>query len=220
MRSVPRTKLPQRIIHAFTPEQMDALLGVCDLDTAAGFRNYTVLLVFMDTGIRVSELCSLRLGGIHDDYLAVIGKNDKEREVGLSPATVRALWKYAHQYRPEVPEHEDHVFLTRFRTPLERSYVWKLLQELGAEAGITGVRIAPHTLRHSFAKAWLSNGGELIKLSRVLGHTDIQTTQTYLKDFSSHDARVEHTKYSPVSAHRLGRPTRRPTRKQGKQRDA
>ncbi len=84
MHSVPRTKLPQRIIHAFTPEQMDALLGVCDLDTASGFRNYTVLLVFMDTGIRVSELCSLRLAGIHDDYLTVIGKFDKEREVGLS----------------------------------------------------------------------------------------------------------------------------------------
>jgi len=207
MRTIPRTKVPSYLIPAFSPQQMEALLAACDLTTPTGFRDHAVLLVFMDTGIRVGELCGLRLDGIYEDYLTVFGKNSKEREVGLSPATVRALWKYIHQYRPAVPEHEQHVFLTRFRTPLEPSMVWKILQHLGETAGIEGVRVSPHTLRHSFAKAWLSNGGELIKLSRVLGHTDIQTTQTYLKDFTARDARAEHTRFSPVAAHHLSRHT-------------
>jgi integrase/recombinase XerD len=202
---VPDPKVPKYLIPAFSPQQMEALLAVCNTDSVYGFRNYTMLLVFMDTGIRVSELCGLRIQGIHEDYLTVFGKGSKEREVGLSPATVRALWRYVHQFRPQAPAQEDQVFLTRFKTPLEKSYVWKLLQELGAQAGIEGVRISPHTLRHSFAKQWLVNGGELINLSRVLGHTDIQTTQTYLKEFTAREARSEHTRFSPVATHHLGR---------------
>jgi len=210
MRMVPQTKVPKYIIPAFTPQQMQDLLAVCDLDTTVGFRNYTMLLVLMDTGIRVSELCRLTLAGVHEDYLTVVGKGDattlgKEREVGLSPTTARALWKYIHQYRPAVSEHEQRVFLTRFKTPFDASYVWKVLREIGEEAGIEGVRISPHTLRHSFAKEWLANGGELIKLSRVMGHTDIETTQVYLKDFTARDARGEHSRFSPVAIHHLGK---------------
>lgn len=218
MRMVPQTKVPKYIIPAFTPQQMQDLLAVCDLDTAVGFRNYTMLLVLMDTGIRVSELCRLTLAGVHDDYLTVVGKGDattlgKEREVGLSPMTTRALWKYINQYRPAVSEQEQRVFLTRFKTPFDASYVWKVLREIGEDAGIEGVRISPHTLRHSFAKQWLANGGELIKLSRVMGHTDIETTQVYLKDFTARDARGEHTRFSPVSANRLGRRNTKPTKR-------
>jgi site-specific recombinase XerD len=205
MRMVPQTKVPSYIIPAFTPQQMQDLLAVCDLDTAVGFRNYTMLLVLMDTGIRVSELCTLKLAGVHEDYLTVFGKGSKEREVGLSPTTARALWKYIHQFRPVVSEQEQRVFLTRFKTPFDHSYVWKVLREIGEDAGVEGVRISPHTLRHSFAKQWLANGGELIKLSRVMGHTDIETTQVYLKDFTARDARGEHTRFSPVSTFRLGR---------------
>jgi site-specific recombinase XerD len=157
MRMVPQTKVAKYIIPAFTPQQMQDLLAVCELDTAVGFRNYTMLLVLMDTGIRVSELCRLSLAEIHEDYLTVVGKGDattleKEREVGLSPTTARALWKYVHQFRPPVPEHEQRVFLTRFKTPFDRSYVWTVLREIGENAGIEGARISPHTLRSTFAK--------------------------------------------------------------------
>jgi site-specific recombinase XerD len=197
---------------------MQDLLVVCDLDTAVGFRNYTMLLVLMDTGIRVSELCGLTLTGVHEDYLTVVGKGDattlgKEREVGLSPTTARALWKYIHQYRPPVSEHEQRVFLTRFKNPFDASYVWKVLREIGEDAGIERVRISPHTLRHSFAEQRLANGGELIKLSPVMRRTDIETTQVHLKDFTARDACGKHMQFSPVSANRLGRRNTPPTKR-------
>ena len=86
-----------------------------------------------------------------------------------------------------------------------RNGVNQLLQRIGERAGISGVRISPHTFRHTFARGWLENGGEIFKLSRVLGHSEMQTTQIYLRDFQSREARVDHSQFSPVERHRLGK---------------
>jgi site-specific recombinase XerD len=206
-RRVPRIKVPKYVIQTFTPEQMAAMLDACDTETPLGFRDYAMLLVLMDTGIRVSELCGLALEDVHDGYLTVFGKGAKEREVGLGPTASRALWKYLHQHRPRLinSEHERHVFLGYRGIPLLRNGVNQLLQRIGERAGISGVRISPHTFRHTFARGWLENGGEIFKLSRVLGHSEMQTTQIYLRDFQSREARVDHSQYSVVERHHLGK---------------
>jgi len=202
---LPRVKVPQYVISTFTPDQMSALLAACDQSEPEGFRDYTMLLVLMDTGIRASELCGLKLEDIHDGYLTVFGKGEKEREVGLGPTAGRALWKYVHQHRKAKSEHERHVFLSYRGKPFDAVALWYIIQRVGEAAGVEGVRLSPHTFRHTFAKAWLANGGDIFKLSRVLGHTEVQTTQIYLKDFQSRDARVEHSQFSPVEQLRLGR---------------
>ncbi len=206
-RRVPRIKVPKYVIETFTPAQMAAMLDACDTDTALGFRDYAMLLVLMDTGIRVSELCGLTLNDVHDGYLTVFGKGAKEREVGLGPTAARALWKDLHQHRPHLinSEQERHVFVGYRGIPLLRNGVSQLVQRIGERAGISGGRISPHTFRHTFARGWLENGGEIFKLSRVLGHSEMQTTQIYLRDFQSREARVDHSQYSPVERHRLGR---------------
>jgi integrase/recombinase XerD len=154
----------------------------------------------MDTGIRVSELCGLTLEGVHDGYLAVFGKGAKEREVGLGPTASRAVWKYLHLHRPRLVnnEHERHVFVGYRGIPMLRNGVNQALERIALRAGITGVRMSPHTFRHTFARGWLKNGGEIFKLSRVLGHSEMQTTQVYLRDFQSREARADHSQYSPV----------------------
>jgi site-specific recombinase XerD len=204
---VPRIKLPKKVIPTFTPEQMAALLDACDQSTALGYRDYAMLLVLMDTGIRVSELCGLTLEDVHEGYLTVFGKGAKEREVGLGPTASRALWKYIHLHRPRLAnsEHERHVFLGYRGIPMLRNGVNQALERIGLRAGITGVRMSPHTFRHTFARGWLQNGGEIFKLSRVLGHSEMQTTQIYLRDFQSREARADHSQYSPVEHLQLGK---------------
>jgi integrase/recombinase XerD len=110
---VPHIKIPEDIIPSFTAEQMDAMLRQCDRLTARGYRDYTILLVLMDTGIRARELVGLNLADMHEDHLVIRGKGEKTREVGLGPTAAKALWKYIHQHRKAASEHEQHVFLSR-----------------------------------------------------------------------------------------------------------
>jgi site-specific recombinase XerD len=138
MRKVPRVKIPDFVIATFTTVQMQALLDTCDLTTAMDVRNYTVLLVFMDTGIRVSELCGLRLDDIHDDYIKVIGKFSKPREVGIGATTSRALFKYIHQFRQPTNDKVPQEFLSRTGKPLYTNYVWQMLHDAGELVGIEG----------------------------------------------------------------------------------
>ncbi len=206
-KKVPRVKAPKFVIQTFTPAQLAELLDACDMDTPYGYRDYAMLLLLMDTGIRASELCGLRLGDIQEGYITVFGKGSKQREVGLGPIAGQALWKYINQYRKALGPKaiEDHVFIGQNGVPLLRGGLYQALQRLGERAHIDGVRLSPHTFRHTFARAWLENGGEIFKLSRVLGHSEMQTTQVYLRDFQSREARVEHAQFSPVERLKLGK---------------
>lgn len=206
-RRVPRVKAPRYVIQTFTPQQMAAMLDSCAVETPLGFRDYAMLLVLMDTGIRAGELCGLQVDDVHDGYITVFGKGAKEREVGLGPTAARALWKYLHVHRPRLvhSDQEKHVFVGHGGAPLLRNGLGQALARIGERAGIEGVRMSAHTFRHTFARAWLENGGEIFKLSRVLGHSEMQTTQIYLRDFQSREARADHAQFSPVERNHLGR---------------
>ncbi len=88
---VPQIKIPEDIIPSFTAEQMDAMLRHCDRATARGYRDYTILLVLMDTGIRAHELVGLNVADVHEDHLVIHGKGEKTREVGLGHTASKAL---------------------------------------------------------------------------------------------------------------------------------
>jgi integrase/recombinase XerD len=206
-RTIPQQKIPQYVIETFTPEQLAAMLDACETTSPIGFRDYTILLMLMDTGIRASELCGLTLDHVYEDYIKVFGKGAKEREVGIAPTASRALWKYIHQYRSAFHplEQERHVFLGIGGVSLLRSGLYQALERVGEKAGVDGVRLSPHTFRHTFAVNYLKNGGDVFKLSRILGHTEMQTTQIYLKDFQSRQARLEHAQFSLVERFKLGK---------------
>jgi len=193
--------VPDYMIPTFTPEHIRAMLDACDLSTWLGYRDYTIILVLLETGIRVSELCGLRLQDVHDDHIRVFGKGRKEREVGISPDVSKHLWKYIHKYR-RIPAADatELVFLNRHGHPLTRSGVEQFLVELKDKAGIEGVRVSAHTFRHTFARMYLEQGGEIYKLSRLMGHSSVEVTEEYLKDFRVRSARQEHDKFSPVAS--------------------
>ncbi len=201
-------KAPVFLVQTFSPEHINILLAACDQKTPIGFRNYVLLLLLLDTGMRVSELCGLRLADVHDRYVKVIGKGRKEREIGIHPEVGKLLWKYIHKYRKPASPDEPNVFLNRSGGPLKVSGVEEIFRKLKQKCGLEGVRVSPHTFRHTFAKMYLEQGGEVFKLSREMGHSTIQVTETYLKDFRSTEARREHTTFSPISQLDLNRTKR------------
>jgi integrase/recombinase XerD len=190
-------KLPRRVIRTFAPEQIEQLLAVCDVTTGQGFRDYVILVLLLDTGMRVSELVDLRMGNVHARHVKVLRKGFKEREIGMHPDVSKLLWLYMEKYRrsEEYPE-EDRVFLGR-KGALTTEGIEQVFQRAARASGIKGVRVTPHTMRHTFSKRYLKNGGDLFRLSRELGHSDVQVTgRVYLGDFMSSDAREM---YSPIA---------------------
>jgi integrase/recombinase XerD len=193
----------KRVVVTFSHEHLNALFGVCDLSTSLGFRDYVVMLVLLDTGVRVSELCSLTLDDVHEGYLKVFGKGRKEREVGVSPTTAKFLWKYINLHRPAADDEVQSVFTSVTGRPLTPWGVEQILQRVKEAAGITDVAVTAHKFRHTFARTWLERGGEVYSLSRLMGHSSVKITAIYLEDFKSRQARVQHAKFSPVAGLKL-----------------
>lgn len=191
--------VPSYIIATFTPDHIRALLDACDRSTVLGYRDYTIILVLLETGIRVSELCGLRLQDVHEDHIRVFGKGKKQREIGVSPGVSKVLWKYIHQYRGAAPDAETLAFVNRHGHPLTKSGIERFLVALKNKAGVAGVRVSAHTFRHTFACTYMENGGEIYKLSRLMGHSSVEVTEEYLKVFNLRVARQNQDHFSAVS---------------------
>src|SRR5579859_6141559 len=137
----------KRVVVTFSHAHLNALFGACDLNTSLGFRDYVLMLVLLDTGVRVSELCGLTLDDVHDGYFKVFGKGRKEREVGVSPTTAKFLWKYVHQYRPESDDNVRALFTNITGKPLTPWGVQQILQRVREAAGVTDVPVTAHKFR-------------------------------------------------------------------------
>jgi site-specific recombinase XerD len=196
-----RLEKPQgekRIVVSFSDEHLNRLFGVCDLETPLGFRDYTLMLVLLDTGIRVDELCHITVEDVHEGYIKIAGKGRKEREAGISPTTSKFLWKYLNLHRPQADDSVKALFTNIRGLPLTTSGVEQIFDKIRDAAGITDVLVTPHKLRHTFARTWLERGGDIYSLSRLMGHSSVKITEIYLEDFKSRQARAQHAQYSPI----------------------
>jgi integrase/recombinase XerD len=158
-----------------------------------------MMLVLLDAGIRISELCELRLESMHDGFLMIFGKGRKEREVGISPTTAKLLWKYINMHRVASDDSVTALFTGVRGEPLRPSGARKVVERIKLAAGIEDIPVTPHKFRHTFARSWLERGGEVYSLSRLLGHSSVKVTETYLEDFTSRQARVHHVKFSALN---------------------
>jgi integrase/recombinase XerD len=127
------------------------------------------MLVLLDTGLRVSELCSIQLDDVHEAYIKVLGKGPKEREVGISPTTAKFIWKYIHLHRVAADDAVTTLFTNFAGHALRPSGVEKLIKRMKDAAGITDISVTAHKFRHTFARTWLERGGEVYSLSRLMG---------------------------------------------------
>jgi integrase/recombinase XerD len=162
-------------------EEVDRLLAQPDVSTPRGLRDKALISVLYATGLRVSELISLKLQNLHlqEGYLTCIGKGDKERIVPIGQEATEWVQKYLAEARPKlVPKSSSWLFVNARGGQLSRVGFWKLLKEYGLKAGITR-NISPHVLRHSFATHLLDRGADLRAIQMMLGHADLSTTQIY-----------------------------------------
>ena len=174
---------PQHLPDVLTDEEITLIQNTFDRSTYEGERNYTIIEVLYDCGLRVSELVNLRLSNIYaeEQYLQVIGKGDKERWVPIGGRALDLISNYLLHVRstiaPKAGE-EKIVFLNRRGARLSRQMVFIMLQRAVAEAGI-GKKVSPHSLRHSFATELVENGADLRAVQEMLGHESIATTEIY-----------------------------------------
>lgn len=200
---MPAPKVPKKPIQPFTGDQLRALLEAAS-QSACPRRDVAMVLLLLDTGMRVSELVGLSVGDIDlTRRLALVtGKGKKQREVYWSPPTARALLAYLRdRAQVQEPEPTDPLWVSvRGTTTSEALTDWgvrQLLQRLEKKAGISGVRCSPHTFRHTFALEFLKGGGNQFDLIRLLGHEDIAVTKRYVNQAQG-DVQGAHTRFSPV----------------------
>jgi integrase/recombinase XerD len=164
-----------------TVAEAETLLQAPDDKKAHGLRDRAMLEVLYGSGLRVSELATLRLAEINleEGFLVCRGKGGKERIVPLGRSACDAVKRYLAEARPLVdPGGREELFLSRLGRPFTRQGVWKLLRQHAVKAGLAA-KISPHVLRHSFATHLLERGADLRSVQLMLGHSQITTTQIY-----------------------------------------
>jgi integrase/recombinase XerD len=168
--------------HTLSPIDVERLLASPKGEDPLACRDRAMLEVLYATGVRVSELVSLKMGDLQLDvgYLTAFGKRSKQRIVPLGESAVGALCHYRDAARPHLDRKQGspYVFLNRSGEGLTRQGFWKMIKRRATEAGISR-KISPHVLRHSFATHLLDNGADLRSVQAMLGHVDISTTQIY-----------------------------------------
>ncbi len=146
-------------------------------------RDAAMLELLYSSGLRVSELTSIKLGDIHFDagFIRVTGKGSKERVIPVNLRAIARIKQYIREERPEIlrkKKQSPYLFVTRMGGRMSRQRFWQTLKALGKKIGIN---LSPHTVRHSFATHLLEGGADLRSVQKMLGHSDISTTQVYTK---------------------------------------
>ena len=165
-------------------EEIDRLIATIDMSKDEGQRDRAILETLYSCGLRVSELCGLRISDLYLDegFIRVHGKGKKERLVPISPRAVQELelWFVDRERINVKAGHEDAVFVSfRRGTSLSRITVFHIIKVLCEQAGIR-TTVSPHTFRHSFATHLLEGGANLRAIQEMLGHEDIGTTEIYM----------------------------------------
>ena len=171
-------KLPE----VLTVEEIDTIISTVDMSKKEGQRNRAILETLYSCGLRVSELCNLKLSELYFDegFIKVEGKGSKQRLVPISPRAIKEIkyWLLDRNLGKIKKGFEDYVFLARWGNSISRIMVFHLIKGLAEKAGITK-NISPHTFRHSFATHLLEGGANLRAIQCMLGHESIATTEIY-----------------------------------------
>lgn len=192
-------RLGRPLPSVLTEQEVERLLAAPDLETASGMRDRAMLEVLYATGLRVSELVSLRPEQVNlvQGVLRVIGKGDKERLVPLGELAVDRLERFLERGRAEIlgARPSTALFPTTRGGAMTRQAFWHLVKRYALRAGISR-EISPHTLRHAFATHLLDHGADLRVVQMLLGHRDISTTQIYTH-IARERLKVIHARHHP-----------------------
>ena len=197
-RALRRPRVPRRIIAPFTDAELQRLLAIAEP------RERALILLLLDTGLRLAEVTGLRVADLRPDgTMLVMGKGSKERIVPLGAAARRALLRYVAERGAVRPT--DPVFMGRWGRPLRRKSIQLAIADLGRRAGVA-TRCSPHTFRHTFARSYLVNGGDVFSLQQILGHTTLDMVRRYVS-LTEADLVARHRVASPADRLARGRST-------------
>ncbi|MCH9609265.1 MAG: Tyrosine recombinase XerD [Chlamydiales bacterium] len=189
--NVETPKLWQLIPEILTVEEVERLLAAPDSTTFVGARDKAILELLYASGLRVTELCTLKLHDLGDESLRILGKGNKERVVPVGKKAIAAVDNYLLNFNTT----GETLFMTKKGKPIDRVLVWRMIKRYGKKAGIEK-NISPHTLRHSFATHLLENGAELRVIQEMLGHASVATTDRYTQ-ISSQFVQEAFRRHSP-----------------------
>lgn len=174
-------KLGQYLPEVLSVEEVESIMDSVDLRSPSGVRDRAILELLYGCGLRVSELCGLRISQVYlnEGFVRVVGKGDKERLVPLGEPAADAFRAWL-DIRPEPAEaaFQDSAFLNLRGTPLSRVSVFKMIKKQALLAGVDK-EISPHSFRHSFATHLIAGGADLRIVQEMLGHESILTTEIY-----------------------------------------
>lgn len=175
-----KPKAARNLPKVLSIEQIDSLLDSIDKTSLSGKRDDALFELVYSCGLRISEVCTLKLANLHleERLILVHGKGDKERLVPFGDRAYEKILVYLNEVRPELVKGRNvaEVFVNYRGEAISRKGVWKRFKELEA---LSGVEAKVHTLRHSFATHLLQGGADLRSVQELLGHSDLSTTTIY-----------------------------------------
>ncbi|MDX9714793.1 MAG: site-specific tyrosine recombinase XerD [Dissulfurispiraceae bacterium] len=185
-----------RLPKALSVDDIVKLLSV-NFKSAVFVRDAAMLELMYSSGLRVSEVLNLKFNDINFDagFLRVVGKGSKERVVPINSRAVAGIKRYMEELRPQLLKgrQSHYLFITSRAKPMTRQRFWQALKKFGAAASL---EISPHTIRHSFATHLLEGGADLRSVQKMLGHSDIATTQIYTR-VTGDRLKKQHIDYHP-----------------------
>ena len=198
-------KAPQKLVKVLTDEEIREILACLDPDTATGCRDTAIVITFLDTGLRLSELTGLKIYDAHIDqgYLKVMGKGSKERIVPIGGLAQKVLLRYIYHFRSDpLSTGDDTVFLTLEGRSMSSNAMKMIYKRIALKSEVK--RFHAHLCRHTFATNYLINGSDVFSLQQILGHTSLEMVRRYVT-LASAQVRVQHRKFSPMDRMNLGR---------------
>lgn len=203
IKNIETPKVARKELKTFSRLELKQIMASFDLSTFLGYRNYTIMSIFFGTGIRRAELANLYISSIHFDIntIKVMGKGNKFRNIPLSANLRKTIIRYL-KLRDEYIEEKNlykspYLIISASGEKLQENSYSDLFRVIAHENNISNVRVSPHTFRHTFAKLFLLNGGDVFTLQKILGHSDIGITRQYV-NLNTTEIKVQNDKYNPL----------------------
>ncbi|WP_026675781.1 tyrosine-type recombinase/integrase [Fictibacillus gelatini] len=202
-------KIPKKLLKGFTVEEVSAMVDAFSFKNYIEARNKAIIAMLSDCGLRAMEIRGLLAKNVKETAILVNGKGNKERMMFISPALKKILIRYERlrkQYFKDKIVKSDHYFLSYVGDTLSHMGVYNVVKEAGERVKIEEARCSPHTFRHFFAVQCILNGIDIFTLSKLLGHSDVSTTQRYLQSLEDFELIKKAMPSSPLM--NLGRSPR------------
>ncbi len=197
----PLPKVPDQPVKVLTIEQVKKLLAQIDRNIAKGAMYYVVLVLLLDTGLRISELVNIKLADMDliQGFIQVMGKGQKVRTVPFPKLTRRELLRYVNTFRSQLcPTDSPYLFATPEGNHISVNSVQQFLRRLAKKTGFNDIRVSPHSFRHTFATMAVAGGANVFTLKDIMGHRSLQTTMGYIKQ-QPEEIQLQHATFSPVA---------------------